>query len=257
MHFHNMHFRPGKNGARLQRSVMCRRNDRTSDISIHEARHVPPRISILLVDDHAVVREGYKRLIAFESDLCVCGEARTAAEAYHAFCSLRPDVVVIDVSLQGPSGIEAIRRMLARERAAHILIFSVREESIFVRRALAAGALGYVTKASASDVLVNAVRAVAHGHRFLSSDVAQALHASDAFREGQVGSALSAREFEVMGLLIQGYTLLAIAEKLGISRKTVANHQSTLRQKFGADNSVQLARMANRFGLPFQPVPGS
>ncbi|WP_244108990.1 MULTISPECIES: response regulator [Burkholderia] len=214
-------------------------------------------MSILLVDDHAVVREGYKRLIAFESDLCVCGEARTAAEAYYAFCSLRPDVVVIDVSLPGPSGIEAIRRMLARERAAHILIFSVREETIFVRRALTAGALGYVTKASAPDVLVDAVRTVARGQRFLSPDIAQALHESDAFQEGQLDSALSAREFEVLGLLIQGYTLLTIAEKLGISRKTVANHQSTLRQKFGVDNSVQLARMANRFGLSLQSVPGS
>ncbi|HIH2748433.1 response regulator transcription factor [Burkholderia aenigmatica] len=218
---------------------------------------MPPCTSILLVDDHAVVREGYKRLIEFESDLCVCGEARHAAEAYHAFCTLRPDVVVMEVSLPGPSGIEAIRRMLARERAAHILIFSVREETTFVRRSLAAGALGYVTKASAPDVLVDAVRTVARGRRFLSPDVAQALHTSDAFREGHVDSALSAREFEVLGLLIQGYTLLAIGEKLGISQKTVANHQSTLRQKFGADNSVQLARMANRFGLPFQSVPGS
>ncbi|HDR9487003.1 TPA: response regulator transcription factor [Burkholderia aenigmatica] len=218
---------------------------------------MPPRLSILLVDDHAVVREGYKRLIEFESDLYVCGEARHAAEAYPAFCALRPDVVVMEVSLPGPSGIEAIRRMLARERAAHILIFSVREETMFVRRSLAAGALGYVTKASAPDVLVDAVRTVARGRRFLSPDVAQALHASDAFQGGQVDSTLSAREFEVLGLLIQGYTLLAIGEKLGISRKTVANHQSMLRQKFGADNSVQLARMAGRFGLPFQSVPGS
>jgi DNA-binding NarL/FixJ family response regulator len=130
-------------------------------------------------------------------------------------------------------------------------MFSVHDQVIFVRHALNAGALGYVTKASAPDVLVEGVRAVARGTRYLSSDVTQGLVASDALCEGTSGRSLSAREFEVLRLLVQGYTLPIIAERLGVSEKTVANHQSVIRNKFGANNGVQLARMADRLGLHF------
>ena len=211
----------------------------------------PNSISVLLVDDHAVVREGYRRLLDLEADMCVSGEAADAAQAYQRFCAQPPDVVVMDLSLPGASGIEAMRRMLAREPDARVLMFSVHEEAIFVRRALDAGALGYVTKASAPDVLVEAVRAVARRARYLSPDVTQALALHNAFHEGPPGRHLSAREFEVLRLLVQGYTLPSIAERLGVSQKTVANHQSAIRQKFGVDNGVQLARMANRLGIQF------
>lgn len=208
-------------------------------------------ISVLLVDDHAVVREGYRRLLEFDSGVHVCGEAGDAAQAYQRFCLLQPDVVVMDVSLPGASGIEAMRRMLARVPEARVLIFSVHEEAIFVRRALDAGALGYVTKASAPDVLVEAVRTVARRAGYLSPDISQALAMRATFSEGPPGRQLSAREFEVLRLLVQGYTLPSIAEKLGLSQKTVANHQSVIRQKFGVDNGVQLAHMASRLGLQF------
>lgn len=210
---------------------------------------MPPCISVLLVDDHAVVREGYRRLLDLEPGLRVCGEAADAAEAYQRFCVMQPGVVIMDISLPGASGIEAMRRMLARDSAARILIFSVHEDAIFVRRALDAGATGYVTKSSAPDVLVEAVHAVARGRRYLSADIAHAWSANDALREGQPHRRLSAREFEVLRLLVQGYTLRHIAERLGVSQKTVANHQSAIRRKFGADNSVQLARIASRSGV--------
>ncbi|MFC5428785.1 response regulator [Paraburkholderia denitrificans] len=208
-----------------------------------------PCISVLLVDDHAVVREGYRRLLDLEPGMRVCGEAADAAVAYQRFCVLQPEVVIMDISLPGTSGIEAMRRMLARDSAARILIFSVHEDSVFVRRALDAGATGYVTKSSAPDVLVEAVHAVARGVRYLSADVAHARSANDALREGLPHRRLSAREFEVLRLLVQGYTLRHIAERLGVSQKTVANHQSAIRRKFGADNSVQLARIASRSGV--------
>src|SRR6266702_4813800 len=111
-------------------------------------------ISVLLVDDHAVVREGYRRLLELNADVHVCGEAADAAQAYQRFCALRPDVVVMDVSLPGASGVEAMRRMLARVPDARVLIFSVHEEAIFVRRALDSGALGSVTNASPPHLLV-------------------------------------------------------------------------------------------------------
>jgi DNA-binding NarL/FixJ family response regulator len=215
-----------------------------------------PDISVLLVDDHAVVREGYRRLLELSPDVRVAGEAADAALAYQRFCTLRPAVVVMDVALPGASGIEAMRRMLAREPDARVLIFSVHEETIFVRRALDAGALGYVTKASAPDVLVEAVRSVARRVCYLSADISQALAMRTAFSDGPPGRQLSAREFEVLRLLVQGYTLPSIAEKLGVSQKTVANHQSAIRQKFGADNGVQLAQMACRLGLQFTGSAG-
>lgn len=206
-------------------------------------------ISVLLVDDHAVVREGYRRLLDLTPDLHVAGEAANGREAYQRFSELRPDVVVMDLMLRGASGIEAMRRMLNREPDANVLIFSAHEETIFVHRTLDAGARGYVTKASAPDVLVDAVRAAARCARYLSPDISDALALRAALTEGPPGRQLSAREFEVLQLLVQGYSLPGIAERLGLSQKTIANHQSAIRQKFGASNGVQLAQMASRLGF--------
>ncbi|SEJ92728.1 response regulator transcription factor [Paraburkholderia diazotrophica] len=211
-------------------------------------------ISVLLVDDHAVVREGYRRLLELSPDVRVAGEAADAMQAYQRFCALQPDVVVMDLAMPGASGIEAMRRMLAREPDARVLIFSVHEEALFVRRAFDAGASGYVTKASAPDVLVEAVRAVARRVRYLSADVSHALALRTMFNEGPPGRQLSAREFEVLRLLVQGYTLPVIAERLGLSQKTIANHQSAIRQKFGANNGVQLVQIAQRLGLQFSEL---
>ena len=202
---------------------------------------LPACIAVLLVDDHSVVREGYRRLLERSSDIRVLGEAGNAADAYIEFCRLDPDVVVMDISLPDTSGIEAMRHMLAREDRAKTLMFSMHEEPIFASRAFQAGALGYVTKASAPDVLVEAVRVVAQGKRYLSQDIAQAL-ALQALDSGERSlDALSHREFEVMRLLVAGHTVASVAEKLQLSYKTVANYQSAIRQKLGAETHAQLA----------------
>lgn len=202
-------------------------------------------ITVLLVDDHAVVREGYRRLLEESGRIRVVGEAANAADAYQRFCALEPDVVVMDLALPGVSGIESLRRMLARRPAARVLIFSMYEDAIFVRRALDAGAAGYLTKSSAPQVLVAAVDAVAAGRRFLSEDVARTLQAATRAAHGE----LSAREFEVLKLLVQGYPIADIARQLGLTQKTVANHQSTIKQKLGATTSAQLIHIAVRLGL--------
>ena len=208
-----------------------------------------PAISVFLVDDHSVVREGYRRLLERSSGIQVIGEAANAADAYSEFQRVNPDVVVMDISLPGASGIEAMRRILAREPRAKVLMFSMHEEPIFASRAFQAGALGYVTKASAPEVLVQAVRTVAQGKRYLSADMAQAL-ALQAVGGGAASlSALSNREFEVMRLLVAGDTIAAIAEKLQLSAKTVANHQSAIRQKLGVETSAQLVQLAQRNGM--------
>lgn len=207
------------------------------------------RLTVLLVDDHAVVREGYRRLLEESGRITVVAEAASAAEAYQLFCNLAPSVVVMDIALPGVSGIEGTRRILAHQPQARVLVFSMYEDAIFVRRALEAGATGYLTKASAPRVLVEAVNAVASGRRFLSSDVAQALALQPTSTKRIAHDVLSAREFEVLKLLVQGCTLNDIAKQLGLNPKTVSNHQSSIKQKLGAETPTQLLRAAMRLGL--------
>ncbi len=211
-------------------------------------------ITVFLVDDHSVVREGYRRLLERASSIRVIGEAANAADAYGEFQRLAPDVVVMDISLPGASGIEAMRHMLAREPRTRVLMFSMHEEPIFASRALQAGALGYVTKASAPDVLVEAVRNVAQGRRYISHDMAQTLALQSVGGAAAGLTALSNREFEVMRLLVAGDTLNTIAEKLQLSYKTVANHQSAIRQKLSVETHAQLIQLAQRHGV--LPPPG-
>jgi DNA-binding NarL/FixJ family response regulator len=206
-------------------------------------------ITVVLVDDHAVVREGYRRLLERAGDMHVVGEAASAAEACRVAAQCQPDVVVMDISLPDISGIEGMRRLLARDADIRVLMFSIHNESIFPRRAFAAGARGYVTKASAPDVLVDAVRTVAAGERFLSPDIAQSLALQGMQGDGSDLAALSPREFEIARMLALGHTLYEIAGKLSLSVKTVANHQSHIRQKLGAQSATQFIRIASQNGL--------
>jgi two-component system, NarL family, invasion response regulator UvrY len=205
------------------------------------------QVSVLLVDDHAVVREGYRRLLERHGDIAVIGEAEDAAGAHAMFCSLEPQIVVMDITLPGTSGIDAMRRILLDKPDARVLIFSMHEDAIFARRALQAGAFGYVTKASAPNVLVEAIHVVAAGKKYLSAEIAQKL----ALHEFSLDQAdgLSAREFEVLRLLAKGHSIKEIAESMGLNPKTVANHQSAIKQKLGADTAIQLLRKASQLGL--------
>ena len=206
-------------------------------------------VTVLLVDDHAVVREGYRRLLERNAGIKVIGEAADAQTAYLKFIDHEPAVVVMDISLPGASGIEALRRMRIRKPDARVLMFSMHEDVVFARRALQAGALGYVTKASAPDVLVEAVLKVALGQSYLSNAIAQAMAVGSIAGAQDAASLLSAREFEVLRLLVRGAALRDIAQQLGLTQKTVANHQSAIRQKLGADSAVKLLQAAARLGL--------
>ena len=205
--------------------------------------------SVLLVDDHAVVREGYRRLLERCPEIVVVGEAASATEAYRAFCDLQPDVVVMDISLPDVSGVEAIRRLQLRDASVRILVFSIHDEAIFPKRAFQAGARGYVTKASAPEVLVDAVRSVAKGEVFLSADVAQTLALHTVLKREDALRLLSDREFEILRLVAEGHSLQDIAERLSLAYKTIANYQSIIKQKLGVDTSVQLIRFAAENGL--------
>lgn len=205
-------------------------------------------VTVLLVDDHAVVREGYRRLLENSPSIHVVGEAADAQSAYLAWQEHRPQVTVMDIALPGASGIEALRRIRARDPDARLLMFSMYEDPVFAARALQAGARGYVTKAAAPQVLVEAVLAVAAGKAYIVPGIAQELALRSVAREGAAES-LSPREFEVLRMLVDGKPVAEIARSLGLTAKTVANHQSALRHKLGAGTAVQLLQAAARMGL--------
>jgi len=210
-------------------------------------------IDVMLVDDHAVVREGYRRLLERTDDIRVAAEAACGADAYAAFVREPPDVVVMDIALPDVGGIEAMRRILQRDSKARVLVFSIHDEAVFAERALHAGARGYLTKASAPELLVRAVRTVAAGETFLSPDIAHALALRGVFgRDDDALRALSDREFEIVRLLALGLSIRDIAERLCLNSKTVSNYQSLIRNKLGAQTPAQLLRIAARHGL----VPG-
>jgi two-component system, NarL family, invasion response regulator UvrY len=206
------------------------------------------RISVLLVDDHAVVREGYRRLLERDDSLVVAGEAATAVDAMRLDADLRPDVVVLDIALPGISGIEILRRIIARRPDACVLMFSMYHDGIYASRAIDAGARGFLSKASAPDLLVEAVRSVAGGGRYLSPDVERAMNKQSS-AANELAGALSTRELEVLRMLTQGYGIEEIGERLGLSPKTAANHQSSIKQKLGAESALQLMLIAQQFGL--------
>jgi len=212
----------------------------TSDVAV--------RIGVLLVDDHAVVREGYRRLLERDVRLYVVGEASNAAETLRLDAQLRPDVVVLDIALPGVSGIEILRRILSRRPDACVLMFSMFQDGIYATRALESGARGYVSKASAPDLLIEAVRSVASGQRYVSPDVEAAMSKQKS-RSSQLAESLSTRELEVLRLLTQGYGMDEIGERLGLSPKTAANHQSSIKQKLGASSALQLILIAQQYGL--------
>ena len=195
------------------------------------------------------MREGYRRLLERTPEIEVMAEAATGEDAYRVFCELTPDVVVMDINLPGMSGIEAARRMLAREPDARILVFSMHEDAVFGSRALQAGARGYVTKASAPEVLVEAVKAVSAGRLYISHDMAQELALQTLPGQDLPLDTLSPREFEVFRLLAEGKSVADIARVLSLSQKTVANYQSLIKQKLEADTTAQMVWIALKRGL--------
>ena len=203
-------------------------------------------IRVLLVDDHPVVRGGYLRLLEQTPDIRVVAEAGTGEAAYAAFVSDPPDVLATDLAMPGGGGLELIRRVLLRVPAARILVFSMYDSPPLVRRALEAGARGFLTKAAAPQSLVDAVRALHAGERYLGADLATGLLQRDPAREAERLGELSLREFEVFRLLAQGRSLAECAQALKLSPKTVSNHQTTIKDKLGVTTSAALVHLAIR-----------
>ncbi|HEY6451371.1 MAG TPA: response regulator transcription factor [Steroidobacteraceae bacterium] len=206
-------------------------------------------IRLMLVDDHAIVRSGFRRLLEQEPLLHIVAEAESGERAYAAYIRELPDVVVMDLSMPGMSGFETIRRILAREPAARILVFTMHEDAMRAERAIELGARGYVTKGSAPDVLAKAIVEVAAGRLFLSADVAQSIAQSKLSGEESPLKVLTAREFEIFRLLVAGTGAADIARILNLSAKTVANNRTLINQKLHASGDVELVLLALRHDL--------
>ncbi|ACT49978.1 MULTISPECIES: response regulator transcription factor [Methylovorus] len=206
-------------------------------------------IRVLLVDDHTVVRSGLCRLLEQHSGIKVVAEAESGEQAYQVFGEYLPDVTVMDLSMPGMGGLEAMRRILARYRTARVLIFSMHENAAFAMQTLKSGARGYVAKTGSFDELVKAVVEVARGKSYISTSIAQKIALQTVIGDGDLISQLSPREFEVFRLFAEGKNAEEIAEVLKISQKTVANYHTLVKQKLGLSNPVEMVRFAIKHGL--------
>ena len=207
------------------------------------------KINIILVDDHAVVRAGVRRLLEQEPLFDVIGEAESGEKAYQLFGELNPDVIVMDLSMPGMGGLEAIRRILMRDEKAKILVLSMHEDLSFANQALKLGAKGYLIKNTLGDDLVKAIEAISQGDIFLSDEIAKKIAVSSIDGGQDPIHDLSAREFEIFRLLAEGFEVDAIATTLNISSKTVSNYQTMIKQKLNIHTPVELIRYAIKAGV--------
>lgn len=205
-------------------------------------------IRVILVDDHAVVRTGYHRLLDAEPGIQVVGEAATADEANALVVRTEPDVALVDLSLKGSSGIEAIRGMLARQPKLRVLVLSMHDSAGHVTQALRSGAHGYLTKYCEPDDVISGIRRIAAGKRVFSPEIAEVL-AREAIEGDAPLTNLTPREFEVLRMLVQGESAGDIANSMHLSPKTVLNYLSLIRQKLDADSDFKLLHLAARHGL--------
>jgi two-component system invasion response regulator UvrY len=206
-------------------------------------------IRIMLVDDHAVVRAGVRRLLEQETKFTVIAEAESGERAYQIFGEHLPDVTIIDLSMPGMGGMETIKRVVTRYPTAKIIVLSMHENVAFASQALKAGAKGYVTKSGLANELANAIEWVISGQTYLGSELSNKIALQLHNAEGDPMQALSAREFEIFRMLVDGVDLNKIATTLNISLKTVANYQTGIKQKLGVSSPVEMVRLAIRCGL--------
>ncbi|UCC55764.1 MAG: response regulator transcription factor [Gammaproteobacteria bacterium] len=207
------------------------------------------KLNVLLVDDHEVVRAGYRRLLEATPDIAVIAEATSGEQAYQEYFQYHPDVLVMDLSMPGMGGLEASMRILAKESSAKILVFSVHENEVFLSRALDSGILGYISKRSASRDMIEAVRHVAAGSVYVGQEMMPYLAKRKTTPESDAVAGLTPREFEVFHLLADSKSVNEIAGILNLSPKTVGHHCTSVKKKLGVSDIAALTRLAIRMGV--------
>jgi len=206
-------------------------------------------IRIMLADDHAIVRSGLRRLLEQRPGMEVVAEAESGEQAYQQFSACLPDVAVMDLSMPGMGGMAAVRRILVRHSNARILVYSMHENASFATQALRAGARGYLAKTGAPDELITAVQEVMKGKTYLGTGIAQKIAMQTLDGGNDPINQLSAREFDVFRMIAEGMSTDEISAKLKISQKTVANYLTIIKQKLGVSTSIEMLRLAMRYGV--------
>ena len=213
------------------------------------------KLTLLLVDDHAVVRSGFKVLLQTWDDVDVVAEANSGEEALPLYTLHRPEVVVMDIAMAGMGGIEACKRLLALDPKVRILALSAHEDSSYAKRALQAGALGYLSKRTAPEVLIDALRMVARHQRFIDPIIVQRMANQRTDSDTQDIDKLSPREFEVFILLAKGKSVVDISQSLGLSASTVGTHLYKVKLKLQLSNQSEMTLLAMRHGLLDEASP--
>jgi len=214
-------------------------------------------INLLLVDDHELVRTGLKRILEDQRDMKVIGEASTGEEAIQFVRREKPDVVIMDVNMPGIGGMETTRKLKHIHPEVRIIVVTVHVDEPYPTRMLEAGATGYLTKGCAVDEIVQAIRTVIRGERYLGADIAQSL-ALNMLPGGKRSpfEKLSQREMQVMLMVTQGHSIQDISDRLCLSPKTVSTYRYRLYEKLGVDNDVELTHLAVRHGMiGIDPAP--
>ena len=203
---------------------------------------------VLIVDDHPIVRQGLRSLIDQEQDLHVCGEAGSAGEALKSLSAVKPDLLLVDISLKGPDGLELTKSIRALEPDLPILIVSMHDETLYAERVLRAGANGYIMKEEVAQNVVHAVRKVLSGDIYMSDRMRQKILRGVAGQRSNTTSSaierLSDRELEVFRLIGQGHGTRKIAEELHLSVKTIETYRAHIKEKLGLSNATELVRQA-------------
>ncbi len=217
------------------------------------AKTRPNKYRVLVVDDHPIVRQGLALLIDQEPDLMVCGEAEEAQSALAAIPATRPDVVLLDISLPGPDGIDVLKTIRSSDAALPVLVLSMHDESIYAERALRAGANGYIMKQEATENVLVALRRILRGEMYVSERVASTMLrqiASGSVKPGRAPIArLSDRELEVFRLIGEGHGTRQIAEELNLSVKTIESYQSHIKEKLALQSARDLVQRAIEWRL--------
>ncbi|MDG2176393.1 MAG: response regulator transcription factor [Gammaproteobacteria bacterium] len=206
-------------------------------------------LRIILVDDHAVVRTGYKLLLENESDIEVVAELESGEQANQQARELNPDVIIMDLSMPGMGGLEAIRRIKAKNPEIKILVFSMHDNVSFVEHAMEAGASGYITKNNAPNILIHAVNQIAEGNTYIEPALESEMNVQHELGKGSALSNLSHREFQIFCLFAEGLNANDIANDLSLSVKTVANYQTQIKEKLNVSSTTELVKLAITNGI--------
>lgn len=211
-------------------------------------------IRVLIADDHAIVRDGLKQIFKETSDIVVAGEAANGTEVIEKIKFEKYDLVVLDISMPGRGGLDVLKYIKLHNPTLPVLVLSMYSEDQYAIRVLKAGAAGYLTKESASEQLISAVRRIYEGHKYVSLGLAEKLAESlDSNRRKTGYEALSDREFQVLRLIGSGMTVGEIAEELSLSVKTISTNRARILEKMGMKNNAELICYAIRHNLVKQP----